>query len=44
MKKLTFITMLFLTVVLTGCNTVQGFGEDLQKLGTKIDQKAKEKQ
>lgn len=42
MKKLTALAMLCLVVVLTGCNTVQGFGEDLQKLGSKIDQKAKE--
>lgn len=44
MKTLTTLTILLLAAVLTGCNTVKGFGQDLQKLGGKIDQKAAEKQ
>jgi entericidin A len=28
---------------LAGCNTVQGFGKDLEKLGDKIEDKAAEK-
>jgi len=29
--------------VLAGCNTMQGFGKDLQKVGGKIEQKADQK-
>jgi entericidin A len=40
MKKLTFLMLLCLAAMVTGCNTVKGFGQDLQKLGGKIDEKA----
>jgi entericidin A len=29
--------------VMSGCNTVQGFGKDMSKLGDKIENKAEEK-
>jgi len=29
--------------VLTGCNTMEGLGKDLQKVGSKIEKKADEK-
>ena len=35
MKKL--VALLGAAVVLAGCNTMQGFGQDLQKVGTKIE-------
>jgi entericidin A len=28
---------------LTGCNTISGFGRDVEKLGDKIEKKAEEK-
>jgi entericidin A len=28
-------------MLLAGCNTMQGFGRDVEKLGDKIEQKAK---
>lgn len=30
-------------VALAGCNTVEGFGQDMSKLGDKIENKADEK-
>lgn len=39
-----FIALLLLAtvsiVLLNGCNTMQGLGKDVEKLGQKIDQKA----
>jgi entericidin A len=39
--------LLFLAVLgfagLPGCNTMEGFGKDLSKLGDKIEKKAEEK-
>ncbi|HEU5284833.1 MAG TPA: entericidin A/B family lipoprotein [Burkholderiales bacterium] len=29
------------TLLLAGCNTMEGFGRDVEKLGDKIEQKAK---
>jgi len=41
----TFATLLALsfTFALGACSTMQGFGEDLQKLGNKIESKAASK-
>ncbi|MGH8751129.1 MAG: entericidin A/B family lipoprotein [Burkholderiales bacterium] len=33
----------FVGALLAGCNTVEGFGKDLGKLGDKIEKKAEEK-
>lgn len=41
MKKITLFVALSLTIALAGCNTMKGFGEDLQKAGEKIEGAAK---
>jgi predicted small secreted protein len=41
MKKITLFAVLSLTLALAGCNTMKGFGEDLQKAGEKIEGAAK---
>jgi len=43
MKKLT--ALLFVTVYLSlvGCNTVSGFGQDVQKAGQKVEDTAEKK-
>jgi entericidin A len=39
------LALLLCAVALAGCNTVEGFGRDLETLGDKIERKAqKEKQ
>lgn len=43
MGKLFAIILMASSFLLAGCNTVEGFGEDLSKLGDKIDSKAEEK-
>ena len=42
MGKFFVVVMMAGSFLLTGCNTVEGFGEDLSKLGDKIDSKAEE--
>lgn len=37
MKKFAILAMLFLSLMLTGCNTVSGFGKDVQKVGDKVE-------
>ena len=47
MKKTTTLLALSLVSIalfLAGCATVTGFGQDLQKVGEKIEDKAKQKQ
>lgn len=39
MKKIA--TLLAIAFILAGCNTVRGFGQDVQKVGDKIEEKAK---
>jgi len=44
MKKTTTLLALSLVSIalfLAGCNTARGFGQDLQKVGEKIEDKAK---
>ena len=41
MNKLTALFALCLAVFLTGCNTVRGMGEDIQKAGSAIERSAK---
>lgn len=43
MKKLTALLLLGCVVILAGCNTMEGLGKDVSKLGNKIEQKADEK-
>ena len=41
MKKVVALLAVAFAFVLTGCNTVKGFGQDLEKVGGKIEEKAK---
>jgi predicted small secreted protein len=41
MKHLALFAALFFVLGLTGCNTVKGMGQDLQKAGEKIEDAAK---
>jgi len=43
MKVLTTLTAVCLLVLMSGCNTVKGVGQDLQKAGEKIEDAAKKK-
>ena len=43
MKSLTTLIIGVALLVLTGCNTVKGMGQDLQKAGTSIEDAAKKK-
>lgn len=40
MKPLMSLTFAALIFVLSGCNTVQGFGKDMEKAGAAIEKKA----
>ena len=37
----TIATLFALAVLLAGCNTMKGFGQDVQKVGDKIEEKSK---
>ncbi len=39
MKK--FIALVLMGMVLTGCNTMEGFGKDVKKVGDKVEGAAK---
>ncbi|MDO8439097.1 MAG: entericidin A/B family lipoprotein [Pseudomonadota bacterium] len=39
MKKL--FALSFIAILLAGCNTVSGFGKDVQKVGSKVEGAAK---
>jgi entericidin A len=41
MKTITTAALLAIAVLLAGCNTMRGFGQDVQKVGDKIEEKAK---
>lgn len=43
MKTLTALLTLSCALLLFGCNTVKGVGQDLQKAGEKIEDAAKKK-
>ena len=44
MKKISLAVMLMAGVfALSACNTMEGLGKDVSKLGTKIEKKAEEK-
>jgi entericidin A len=38
--KAAIVLALFSIVALSGCNTMEGFGKDMQKLGEKVEDKA----
>lgn len=39
--KIKLATLLTIAVLMAGCNTWRGFGEDVQKAGEKIENSAK---
>jgi len=39
MKKI--VVLFAIAFLLAGCNTVKGFGQDVEKVGGKIEEKAK---
>jgi len=41
MKTIATAALLAFALVLAGCNTVRGFGQDVQKVGDKIEEKAR---
>ena len=41
MKKLAFVLLVGVSVVLVGCNTIQGLGEDIQDAGEAMEKAAK---
>jgi predicted small secreted protein len=41
MKTIATATLFAVALLLAGCNTVKGFGKDVQKVGDKIEEKAK---
>jgi predicted small secreted protein len=41
MKTIATATLFAVALLLAGCNTVRGFGKDVQKVGDKIEEKAK---
>ncbi|MES2941838.1 MAG: entericidin A/B family lipoprotein [Pseudomonadota bacterium] len=41
MKKITMLFAITLLLVLGGCNTVKGMGQDVQKAGSAIENAAK---
>ena len=43
MKKTLALTTIALLLILTGCNTVKGLGQDIQKVGEKMEDVAKKK-
>jgi entericidin A len=40
MRKIAMILMALSAVLLVGCNTMQGFGKDMEKAGSAIQRKA----
>ena len=43
MKNLTLLVLLTSVMLLAACNTMEGLGKDVSKLGNKIEKKAEEK-
>ncbi len=43
MRNLTLLALLTYAMMLSACNTMEGLGKDLSKLGNKIEKKAEEK-
>jgi predicted small secreted protein len=41
MNRITALLSVALLLVLTGCNTVKGMGQDIQKAGSAIEKSAK---
>lgn len=43
MRKMTAVALLAAGFALAGCNTMSGFGQDVSKVGNKIENKADQK-
>ncbi len=43
MKTITALLALLFALALAGCNTVRGFGQDVQKVGDKLEDAASKK-
>jgi len=43
MRTLKLLVLLTYAMMLAGCNTMHGLGEDISKLGSKIEKKSDEK-
>ena len=43
MRNLTLLVLLTYATLLAACNTMEGLGQDISKLGNKIEKKAEEK-
>ena len=43
MKKIAAVLLASVYVLLVGCNTVGGFGKDVQKVGEKVEDSAEKK-
>ncbi len=41
MKKIISLTLLAALLALTGCNTIRGIGQDIEKAGAAIEKSAK---
>ena len=41
MKAITTATLVAFALLLAGCNTIHGFGQDVKKVGEKIEDKSK---
>jgi len=41
MKKLVTVSLITALLALTGCNTVRGIGQDIEKAGSAIEKSAK---
>ena len=41
MKTITTATLIAFALLLAGCNTMRGLGQDVQKVGDKIEEKAR---
>lgn len=42
MKRFASVLCVFALLGLTGCNTVKGFGQDVQKVGDKVEDQARD--
>lgn len=40
MNRVMWISVVLMLVALTGCNTMQGFGRDVEKVGAEIEEAA----
>ena len=41
MKRLATLSLVSLTLILAGCNTIRGIGQDIEKAGSAIEKSAR---